>query len=98
MFNSLLDPVHPLDSIFWQCPVDVNPAEFMLEAIGAGSSPRIGHQDWKDVWLESPECEIVREEVENIKTRGRAIEDTDKAGRSTCKPLLPPPLLEFDVF
>ncbi|KJZ78583.1 hypothetical protein HIM_01974 [Hirsutella minnesotensis 3608] len=35
-------------------PTD-NVAEFMLEAIGAGSTPRIGDRDWADIWDESPE-------------------------------------------
>ncbi len=36
------------------CPLNVNPAEYMLEAIGAGITPRIGDRDWKDIWLDSP--------------------------------------------
>lgn len=35
-------------------PTD-NVAEFMLEAIGAGSTPRVGDGDWADIWDESPE-------------------------------------------
>ena len=31
------------------CPDDANPAEFMLEAIGAGSQRRIGDRDWADI-------------------------------------------------
>ncbi|KAG5220334.1 pleiotropic drug resistance abc transporter [Salix suchowensis] len=46
---------------------NANPAEFMLEAIGAGVAARIGDRDWKDVWLDSPECRIVRQEIEDIK-------------------------------
>lgn len=45
----------------------MNPAEYMLEAIGAGVSPRIGDRDWKDVWLDSPECAQVREEIAIMK-------------------------------
>ena len=44
-----------------------NVAEFMLEAIGAGSSPRIGNRDWADLWLESPEFAAVKEEIVQIK-------------------------------
>lgn len=32
-----------------------NVAEFMLEAIGAGSAPRSGDHDWADMWDASPE-------------------------------------------
>lgn len=39
----------------------------MLEAIGAGVTPRVGPMDWKDVWLESPECVEVKEEIRVIK-------------------------------
>ncbi|KAF5389998.1 hypothetical protein D9757_003903 [Collybiopsis confluens] len=54
------------------CPSNVNPTEFMLEAIGAGVSPRIGNRDWKDIWLDSPECAKVRREIDDIKARGLA--------------------------
>ncbi|ESK96125.1 pleiotropic drug resistance abc transporter [Moniliophthora roreri MCA 2997] len=52
------------------CPSNVNPAEFMLEAIGAGVTPRIGRRDWKDIWLDSPEYRAVRKEIDLIKERG----------------------------
>lgn len=54
------------------CPSNVNPAEYMLDAIGAGVQPRIGDRDWKDVWLDSPECEKVRREIGEIKAAGLA--------------------------
>ncbi|CAK7225882.1 ATP-binding cassette transporter snq2 [Sporothrix bragantina] len=44
-----------------------NVAEFMLEAIGAGSSPRIGNRDWADLWAESPEFVTVKEDIVRIK-------------------------------
>ncbi|KAI0830812.1 ABC-2 type transporter-domain-containing protein [Trametes gibbosa] len=49
------------------CPSNVNPAEFMLDAIGAGLAPRIGNRDWKDHWLDSAEYQGVLAEIENIK-------------------------------
>ncbi|KAI8981169.1 ABC-2 type transporter-domain-containing protein [Trametes punicea] len=49
------------------CPPNVNPAEFMLDAIGAGLSPRIGDRDWAEHWLESPEYQGVLAEIERIK-------------------------------
>ncbi len=44
-----------------------NVAEFMLEAIGAGSSPRIGGRDWADVWEDSPEFAEARTEISRLK-------------------------------
>ena len=47
-------------------PGDVNPAEFMLEAIGAGSRKRIGG-DWYEKWKNSPEFAEVKKEIEVLK-------------------------------
>lgn len=52
------------------CPPEANPAEWMLEAIGAapGSSTDI---DWFNAWRESPEYQTVQNELEHIKeTKG----------------------------
>lgn len=35
----------------------------MLEAIGAGVKRRVGPRDWADLWLESQEFQIVKEEI-----------------------------------
>jgi len=67
------------------CPPNVNPAEFMLEAIGAGVSPRIGDKDWKDIWLDSPEFKRVIDEIEDIKTKGRDKPERTGADTSTCE-------------
>ncbi|KAF9225228.1 hypothetical protein BS17DRAFT_778327 [Gyrodon lividus] len=55
------------------CPPNMNPAEYMLEAIGAGLAPRVGPRDWKDIWLDSPEHERVRAEISEIKAQGLAV-------------------------
>ncbi len=47
-----------------RCPPDANPAEYMLEAIGAGD-PNYHGKDWADEWAASKEHE----------TRGREIDD-----------------------
>lgn len=62
------------------CPDDQNPAEFMLEAIGAGSRPRTGPRDWKDIWLESPEFAKLKAEIEELKADSiaRSTEETTK--------------------
>ncbi|EPE04970.1 brefeldin a resistance protein [Ophiostoma piceae UAMH 11346] len=57
-----------------------NVAEFMLEAIGAGSSPRIGNRDWADLWLESPEFAQVKAEIEEIKALRVAAVNQEKYG------------------
>ncbi|KAK4183582.1 putative ATP-binding transporter [Podospora australis] len=44
-----------------------NVAEFMLEAIGAGSSPRIGNRDWADIWADSPELANVKDTISQMK-------------------------------
>lgn len=67
------------------CPPNVNPAEYMLEAIGAGVSPRIGDRDWKDVWLDSKEYQKVREEINAIKREGLSRPAPDSKTLSTCK-------------
>ncbi|KAH7930451.1 hypothetical protein BV22DRAFT_1028421 [Leucogyrophana mollusca] len=56
-----------------QCPPNMNPAEYMLEAIGAGIAPRIGSRDWKDIWLDSPEYERTRADINAIKAHALSI-------------------------
>ncbi|KAL2810856.1 ABC-2 type transporter-domain-containing protein [Aspergillus granulosus] len=48
-----------------KCPPDANPAEYMLEVIGAGN-PEYKGQDWADVWSESQECKDLSTEINNI--------------------------------
>ena len=50
------------------CPDDVNTAEYMLDAIGAGLTPRVGNRDWAELWRESPEFEETLDEITRIKT------------------------------
>ncbi|GAD91973.1 hypothetical protein CIMG_06623 [Paecilomyces variotii No. 5] len=50
------------------CPPDANPAEWMLDAIGAGQTPRIGNRDWADIWRSSSELANVKEEISRIKS------------------------------
>ncbi|KAH8903496.1 hypothetical protein BR93DRAFT_189438 [Coniochaeta sp. PMI_546] len=52
-------------------PTD-NVAEFMLDAIGAGSAPRIGNRDWADIWEDSPELANVKDEIMQMKEARRA--------------------------
>jgi ABC-type multidrug transport system ATPase subunit len=63
------------------CPLDANPAEWMLEVIGAapGSHSEV---DWPLVWRNSPELKEVHREIEQMKKDGelKAISSSDKAG------------------
>ncbi|KAF1813941.1 hypothetical protein P152DRAFT_298802 [Eremomyces bilateralis CBS 781.70] len=45
------------------CPPDANPAEWMLDAIGAGQTPRIGDRDWADIWKDSEEFAHARSQI-----------------------------------
>ena len=66
------------------CPPSVNPAEYMLEAIGAGVSPRIGNRDWNDIWLESSECKRSRDEIIEIKAAALSRPRPETGAVSTC--------------
>ena len=52
-------------------PTD-NVAEFMLEAIGAGSATRVGDRDWADIWEDSPELARTKEAITEMKQTRRA--------------------------
>lgn len=45
------------------CPVDVNPAEHMIDVVSGSSSQG---KDWNQIWLESPEHEAFMVELDNI--------------------------------
>lgn len=55
-----------------QCPPGVNPAEYMLDAIGAGSQPRVGERDWADWYLESDYHQDNLRMIEQINRDGAA--------------------------
>ncbi|KAF3009542.1 hypothetical protein E8E13_005123 [Curvularia kusanoi] len=62
--NVLLDYFHRHGA---DCPPDANPAEWMLDAVGAGSAPRIGDKDWADVWTDSEEFAQVKRDIVAMK-------------------------------
>ncbi|CCM03667.1 uncharacterized protein FIBRA_05811 [Fibroporia radiculosa] len=72
------------------CPPNVNPAEFMLDAIGAGLAPRIGDRDWKDIWHDSQEYTDMRTEIDRIKRDAQAIpiQESDKKPSMYATPFL----------
>ncbi|KAI0767296.1 pleiotropic drug resistance ABC transporter [Fomes fomentarius] len=54
-----------------KCGDDENPAEYILEAIGAGATATTD-VDWKAAWNQSPEAVNVQEELERIHSEGRS--------------------------
>ncbi|KAI5293482.1 hypothetical protein KEM52_005488, partial [Ascosphaera acerosa] len=48
-----------------KCPPEANPAEYMLEVIGAGD-PNYKGKDWAEVWANSEECKARSREIEEI--------------------------------
>jgi ATP-binding cassette, subfamily G (WHITE), member 2, SNQ2 len=53
----------------------------MLEAIGAGSRPRVGDRDWSDIWQDSPELEQVKRQIIRLKDERIAAPLDLKAGK-----------------
>lgn len=51
------------------CPDDVNPAEWMLDAIGAGIAPRIGDTDWGELWRNSHELAQTKEAITQMRAK-----------------------------
>jgi ABC-type multidrug transport system ATPase subunit/ABC-type multidrug transport system permease subunit len=51
------------------CPPDANPAEYMLDAIGAGQAPRVGDRDWADIFSDSPELANVKDRISQMKAK-----------------------------
>jgi ATP-binding cassette subfamily G (WHITE) protein 2 (SNQ2) len=62
------------------CPSDANPAEWMLDAIGAGLTQALGDKDWGEVWRDSPEFIKVKEEIIEFKRQatGHLIQEDQK--------------------
>ena len=60
-----------------KCPPRANPAEYMLEAIGAGD-PNYKGKDWGDVWASSPEHEERSRDIQNMISSRRNAPLTDK--------------------
>ncbi|KAF8069190.1 pleiotropic drug resistance ABC transporter [Lyophyllum atratum] len=52
------------------CEPDENPAEFMLDVIGAGATAT-SEQDWHSIWKQSVEVEKIQQELEAIHREGR---------------------------
>ncbi|OAX36457.1 pleiotropic drug resistance ABC transporter [Rhizopogon vinicolor AM-OR11-026] len=53
------------------CDPDANPAEYMLDVIGAGATATTSF-DWHTIWKNSSEAAALQEEIEKIHDEGRA--------------------------
>ncbi|KAF9449781.1 pleiotropic drug resistance ABC transporter [Macrolepiota fuliginosa MF-IS2] len=53
-----------------KCQAEENPAEYMLEVIGAGATAT-SEQDWYTIWKNSPEAVRLEEQIHDIHTEGR---------------------------
>ncbi|KAI6304094.1 hypothetical protein MCOR22_000612 [Pyricularia oryzae] len=58
-----------------KCPPNANPAEYMLDAIGAGD-PDYKGQDWGDVWQNSKEREARTREIDDMISQRQQAEQT----------------------
>lgn len=47
------------------CPPDVNPAEHIIDVVTA-SAHQAGGQDWKQIWLESPESDKLNRDLDEM--------------------------------
>ena len=58
---------------------DTNPAEFVLETVGAGINARKDEKgtDWAIKWSESPEAEAVAKEIAQIQKQESSLEDLE---------------------
>jgi len=50
------------------CPDNVNPAEYMLDAIGAGLQKRVGSRDWAEIYKDSDLYRDNLRKIDEIKT------------------------------
>ncbi|KAF8153344.1 pleiotropic drug resistance ABC transporter [Crassisporium funariophilum] len=53
-----------------KCRPGENPAEYMLDVIGAGATA-VSDRDWHEVWVGSDECESLSQRIEEIHREGR---------------------------
>ena len=71
------------------CPPNLNVAEYMLEAIGAGVTARIGSQDWGDLWTESTEFAEIKKEIVRLREEGLKNNPTEEVERgAACESII----------
>lgn len=63
-----------------KCTKEENPAEYILEAIGAGVNGK-SDQDWPSIWKQSPEFTAVQKELDDIESTMKSKADEDEHPR-----------------
>ncbi|KAG2033358.1 pleiotropic drug resistance ABC transporter [Suillus americanus] len=63
------------------CDADANPAEYMLDTIGAGATATAS-VDWHGIWKRSPEAAELQAQIERIHAEGRARPSVETERRS----------------
>jgi len=76
---------------------DANPAEAMLDAIGAGQAPRVGDRDWADLWAESPELANTKDTIASMKAARMADVSTTVASASSSREFATPLLHQLRI-
>jgi ATP-binding cassette subfamily G (WHITE) protein 2 (SNQ2) len=73
------------------CPPTLNVAEYMLEAIGAGVTARLGSRDWGDLWVESSEFAEIKKDIVRLREGGLKDNPTEQGERvAACEYTVPP--------
>ncbi|KAI8051379.1 ABC-2 type transporter-domain-containing protein [Gilbertella persicaria] len=49
-----------------KCSPNANPAEYILECVGAGTAAKNSTQDWSEIWQTSPEAKRLEQELAEI--------------------------------
>lgn len=71
-----------------KCNSTENPAEYILECIGAGATAVVD-KDWGEVWNNSPECAATSKEIDDLNNRLRARPQRDIEKHLTKKYAIP---------
>ncbi|KAJ3537090.1 hypothetical protein NMY22_g5742 [Coprinellus aureogranulatus] len=65
------------------CEASENPAEYMLDVIGAGATAK-STQDWHMTWRNSSEAAALQQEIDSIHARGRSMQRVTTETRAEC--------------
>lgn len=83
-----------------KCSIHENPAEYILEVIGAGATAVVD-RDWFEVWQNSPEKKIANDQIEEFIAQGKAHDTsadfTPKELRELHKTYATPTFYQFAI-
>ncbi|CAN3372721.1 hypothetical protein DIURU_004790 [Diutina rugosa] len=70
------------------CPPDANPADWMLEVVGAAPGSH-ANQDYHEVWNNSDECRAVKQELAEMRERlvSRPVDDSKESKQKYAMPM-----------